>query len=83
MVTAVDLKGRNILSEWQITSLAMLYSSLQGHKGDEIKLRQDLKDVHIFLDALAMGGWAILTQGAVDEMWNILSQARKLPVEEK
>ncbi len=80
MASALDRKGRDVLTEGQITVLAMLYSSLQGHLHDADALNEDLKSTHMFLDALAMCGIAVLTQASVDELWGTLSTARKQPL---
>jgi hypothetical protein len=78
MSSALDDKSRNVLTEGQITILAMLYSSLKGHEFmNEEVLNEDLKDTHRFLDALGMCGFAVLTQSAIDEIWNALMKERK------
>jgi hypothetical protein len=78
MASALDSKGRNVLTEGQITILAMLYSSLKGHEFmNEQVLNEDLKDTHRFLDALGMCGCAVLTQSSIDEIWKAVAKERK------
>ncbi len=77
MEAALDSKGRNVLTEAQITTMAMLYSSLQGHLQDRDAMGEDLKSIHVFLDVVSMCGMAILSQVSVDEMWGALAKTRE------
>lgn len=79
MASALDSKGRDVLTQGQITVLSMIYSSLKGHElvNAEI-LNQDLKDVYMMLDALGMSGIALVTQASIDEIWNTVAKERKL-----
>jgi hypothetical protein len=66
----LDYKNRTVLDEAHIQLLALVVSSLRGSKGEEV-YANDLHDCRDVLFALAISGYAVIPQGAIDSLKKI------------
>jgi hypothetical protein len=68
---ALNSKHRTVLDESQIQMLVLVVAALRKSKGDEAHAR-DLHDCRDVLFALTISGYAIVPQGALDGLKDIL-----------